>query len=679
MHTSNNNGDSMETKWDRKSKKTNGSSNTNNLNYSNNLFGCDVNNIEKAYGGLTLPPFIENALIYLARYGINAVGIFRKSGVKSRIMALRQKLESMTGSKKEPTLGTPVTTPSPTSGNKKFTEPVNNNASPKGRSATLGRHYNVNNFGPTGIGSGSSTINYRLSSSYAAGDDFCVYDVADMVKMWLREIKPRPLITKEVIKAYKELMMVNNPAHNNNNVNNNNDNDNNNLTNGPSPIELSLRLTVLLSDSQRAILEIFLHFLSLFAANSEVNQMNSQNLAICFTPSLCECDNLTGDFIGAPGIVNNNLPNNNNLMSNNQINGLPFVSNSDPNFTLNGSTLPRSADTEIIFDAQRCLQYLIDNCSSISMISLSSLPFSPVAPTLSTPTLNATKYENSSSSSSSLPMKNGDNSGDSDHPMDCSLSINDEQPCQQNNSSYTVNHLNPLMSSLSLSNDVNYNNHSKSSNSNNNSNNNNVNTNGFLHSSPSNSSLINGGNLLPSTYESSIIINAAPSDILKRILYQKNLFDPTVVEWRIVKQSPFENSDVFEYKVQSSFFLPLKTFTIDRRWSFIENQPFTETSSSPSPSRSFYSSLKRPKPAKASFKGIVLRETGYLYDSWWRIGTHGEGKCQLDISIAVDLRGHSYYWYTNTFPAIIDWQLYQIKQSFLVDFIETKNFKSTTV
>ncbi|XP_053201884.1 uncharacterized protein DDB_G0288805-like [Panonychus citri] len=667
----------MEVKWDRKGKKTNGSNGgTDNLTNSN-LFGCDVNEIEKANGGLILPPFIENALLYLLRYGINSVGIFRKSGVKSRIMSLRQKLEAMTGSKsKESTINRP--TDYQNNGINGNTINGGNGFSVAGVTTLprTGLNNGSRDLYSMGLGteSGSSTIKYRLSSSYAPGEEFCVYDVADMVKMWLREIKPRPLITKEVIAAYKEMMSsINNNVENSSNTNGHG----NTSSNSPSPIDLSLKLTVLLTDSQRALLEIFLHFLSLFAANCEVNQMSSQNLAICFTPSLCECSALTGTGTNSGGgtnTINNNLNgisnNNNHLNGNHNINnnnGLPFGQDNNNGFHVNGgSSLPRSADTEIIFDAQKCLQYLIENCSAISMIPSSSLPFPP-SPSMITLTGN-TNNINKKPGKTTTPKKTGSGYQTMDQSMDIS--------------SDDVDHLSSLMPSLSLTNGG----YLTSTNG--------ANDDRFQTKSPSNSNLINGGHLLPSTYESSITINAAPIDILKRILYQRNLFDPSVVEWRIIKQTPSENSDTYEFKVQSSFFLPLKTFTIQRKWSFIENQSLIDnptssstlyntssstTTSPSSSSRSFYSSLRKPKPNKNTFKGIILRETGYLYDSWWKIGTSGEGKCQLDISIAVDLRGHSFYWYTNTFPAIIDWQLYQIKQSFLVDFIETKNFKSTNV
>ena len=404
-------------------------------------FGCDVNTIERKTGGLSLPPFIENALIYLIQNGINSVGIFRKSGVKSRITALRQKLEQMI-SKKE------------------FYKKIDE----------------------------SSQFECCFPNlDYSSCEDYCVYDVADMIKMWLREIKPQPLINKQIISAFKEMSSGNS-----------------------NPSELILKINVLLTDSQRSILEILLHFLSWFAKNSEINQMNSHNLAICFTPSLCECNSST--------------------LSISKTNG-------------SSSTIDPSAnESDTIFNAQTCLKYLIENYNSFSQISASSLPFS------FTSQLNETINNNS-------------------------------------HNHYQLN-------------------------------------------SQSHTSLINGGNLLPPKYESKVIISASPWDILNKLLYQRNLFDPTIVEWKILKDNPKNNSDIFQFKTQSSLFLPIKTFTIERKWTFHHNQLTSNESN--------FNNSKKSK--NKVINAITLKETGYLYDSNWQISTIGEGKCQLEISIAADLR-----------------------------------------
>lgn len=478
---------------------------TSNSSSSAHIFGLDVNNVDKYFGGLSLPPFIEDALIYLSRNGINSVGIFRKSGVKSRIAALRKRLENSVNYRKNGTIS------------------INDSPS------------------YTKLNSPLSTSAFR-----DPGEDFCVYDVADMVKMWLREIKPRPLITKEVIAAYKDM-----------------------VANYSSVSEFAAKLSVLLTDSQRIILQIFIYFLSRFSTNSHLNQMNSQNLAICFTPSLCECDNLTAGSLnnGFNILTSNNTINTmgtNGSESANGINDLPSGSTSS---SASSSTSSAHCDeTRTIYDAQKCLQYLIENYSVISYISVNSLPFPITSP------CKNHRYNTPSRPTSAIDATNSIDS-----------SKNCPNGCISNGSLYR-------------------------------------------------STFLTSGNVLPPVYESNVIVNAPPCDILKRILYQRSLFDPTIIEWRILEERPEENMDIFEFKVQTSKFLSSKTFTIERRWVHVDNESLAEDMES----RSFCFSLKKMK-AK-SFTGIILHETGYLYDSRWKIGSHGKGRCQLEISIASDLR-----------------------------------------
>ncbi|RWS27164.1 hypothetical protein B4U80_07087 [Leptotrombidium deliense] len=443
---------------------------------SNNLFGCDINVIERLNGGLTLPPFIENALIYLLRYGINSVGIFRKSGVKSRISALRRKLEELTSGRKR------------------------------------------------ALSFNSSCFAFNSGS---AGDEYCVYDIADMVKCWLRELKPTPLINKEIVYAFKESR----------------DKENSNSS-------FAVSLLTLLTDSQRAVLEIILQFLSWFASNASVNQMNSHNLAICLTPSLCECDG--------------------------------------PQVAAAQSSDSCGVETEFLYDAQKCLEYLIDNCDVLSVISLNCLP-------------NATNSDINQETDLSLD-------GAAKYPISA------------------------------------------------------------ITGSPLNSTL-------PPKHQSIIVINASPVDILKRILYQsdvclhlnRNLFDPTIIEWNVIEDNPSENSDVFTFKTQSSVFLPVRSFTIERRWKFL-NESCSDT----------FSSLNRRINSNLT-NAAILEEKGHLFESCWKIGVFGEGKSIVEHTAAIDYRGHSYEWYSKTFPDIHDLQLYNMNQSFLVDFIETKNVKSSEV
>lgn len=563
---------------------------------SNQLFGLDVNSIEKLNGGLSLPPFIEEALLYLTRNGINAMGIFRKSGVKSRITALRKKLEHINSTRKN--------------------------------GPTLSTHFS----------NLSSPVSSPLKSStfQNPGEDFCVYDVADMVKMWLRTIKPRPLINKEIIEAYKSM-----------------------TCDQCSPSEFGLKISVLLTDSQRTLLEIFIHFLAKFAENSQMNQMNSRNLALCFTPSLCECDYFDDVFneftkkrtlkkSSSTGSANisfqpnfNGIGSTNGFHSSNGVNSSSSSTTSSSSSTsstnhsqiLNQPTEYRSnpdrklsnlnTDARAIFDAQKCLQYLIDNPSILNSFSISSFPF----------------LISSSSESTTID-------GENFHPPDDQIS----SPLRRSMDSIADYKRFGSISSLKTDNE----------------------TCRFRSTDSVRRATLTNGSLLPSIHESSVIVNASPNDILRRILYQRSLFDPTIVEWRIIEERPEENVDIFEYKTQSSKFLSTKTFVIERKWTHVESVPIIENQSHAS-----CFSLKKAKTK--SFTGIILHETGYLHDSRWKIGSYGKGRSQLELSLVVDLRGHSFHWYTNTFPTIIDWQLNKIKQSFLIDFIEAKHHKVSQV
>lgn len=134
-----------------------------------------------------MPKYIEDALHYLERYGLNSVGIFRKSGVKSRTIVMRDRMKEK---------------------------------------------------------------DFKFESS-------CVYDVADLVKTWFRDLTPH-LLTTDLINQFdkkdKEFKLVH------------------------------------LEDCHRHLLMVILKFLSMVSSHSIQNQMTTHNLAICLTPSLCECE-----------------------------------------------------------------------------------------------------------------------------------------------------------------------------------------------------------------------------------------------------------------------------------------------------------------------------------------------------------------------------------------------------
>ena len=315
------------------------------LNRKPVLFGCDLDEMEAANCGQALPPFIEHCLVYLVRNAISSVGIFRKSGVKSRIMSLKEQSEE--------------------------------------------------------------GVDINLS-------DVCVYDMADVIKMWFRELKPKQLLTQQIISSFKQ-----------------------------NKKEFTF---CAIPDTHRVVLQIILRFLALTANNSNVNQMNCHNLAICWTPSLCECP--------------------------------------DPD--------------QQLFDAQECLEFCIDNCEQLFVISMNLYRMD------STP--------------------------------------NDSQ--------------------------------------------------------------------LPHKHEATALIECGPNDALNRILYERQVFDPSIIEWNISEDlSP--NSDIFIVRLQSSAFLPIKTFTIERKWRI------------------------------NSLNNIEIIENGPLYQSRWSLTAQDGGVTAVAHNIAVDLRYYS--------------------------------------
>lgn len=203
------------------------------------LFGCDIKSLEQFTSlGLILPPVIDSAVDHILANGINSVGIFRKSGVKSRILTLRQKVEA--------------------------------------NQFVMVNELNQNN-------------------------EFSIYDIADLVKMWFRELKPVPLMTKELIRIISTFLnstMASTSVPQSTSI----------LKRGNSsqqPQEtlrataatdryvdpvLKSRIDSITTPTHRALLLRALNFLAQISSRCEVNQMTSQNLAICLTPSLCETE-----------------------------------------------------------------------------------------------------------------------------------------------------------------------------------------------------------------------------------------------------------------------------------------------------------------------------------------------------------------------------------------------------
>ena len=384
-------------------------------------FGCSLNQIEKLTGGLVLPTFIEFMILYLMKNGVNSIGVFRKSGVRSRINSLRKYCDSFFTLNHNALSSTTITL---NSSNDSFSFLSTN---PLMQDALIKQQQKNGSNGAGGVQSKSSFI--TLADLDNLFTEFSVYDIADTIKTWLREIKPKPLISKEIIIAFKD------------------------HSNGLSSKErFCFDLISLMNDTERYVLLIILNMLNWFAVNSTINQMNAHNLAICFTPSLCEMvklksassattannlqtsksnsnqsspartttNNLTIDLsnpINIPSSVPSRL-----LSHSPNINDLKSTSSSADSIYAN--------ENECLIDAQKCLQYLIENCSSLQMFALNSIPFQ----------LNVTNSTNS--------ITGYDNN---------------------NGSVY----------------------------------------------------FLNEGNLLPQTYESSVLVNACPMDILERLLYER--------------------------------------------------------------------------------------------------------------------------------------------------------------
>lgn len=199
------------------------------------LFGCDIKSLNQFLKlGSILPPIIDSTVDYILINGILSIGIFRKSGVKSRILVLKQRVE--------------------TNQNVKFDQLNRDN-------------------------------------------EFSIYDIADLVKMWFRELKPLPLMTRELIKLISTSFNI--PQQQPQAVKRGNSSQQEILlqqttavkstTVAPKGVDSDLkkRINSIANPTHKALLAKALRFLAQISAHCEINQMTSQNLAICLTPSLC--------------------------------------------------------------------------------------------------------------------------------------------------------------------------------------------------------------------------------------------------------------------------------------------------------------------------------------------------------------------------------------------------------
>ena len=200
------------------------------------VFGIPLlQNVQK--NGQPLPLPMQYALQYLRRTAIGCQGLFRKSGVKTRIARLRHLMET----------------------------------------------------------------NPDDSDKIFGKDDFSPYDIADLVKMYFREL-PEPLMTKKLSHTFISIFSGKFSGTNFLNPYPNLDSKSYSNPFGEKirigsimiildlPPQTRLRALqaaiLLLPDENREVLQTLLYFLSDIAHKKDENQMPPSNLAVCFAPSL---------------------------------------------------------------------------------------------------------------------------------------------------------------------------------------------------------------------------------------------------------------------------------------------------------------------------------------------------------------------------------------------------------
>lgn len=359
-------------------------------------------------GGRILPEFIESSMAHLAAPpAVTTVGLFRKSGVKSRILLIRSLIES----------------PQPDGGKR---------ASDSHRVPLV-----------------------SVDQLMQADEQITLHDLADVIKCWLRELKPKPLIPADLVKAFSELALKKPSLHHSNHISIQSGGQ---LTKSKSDAVMVVKpkhliahqlrlfriLFKLLSDNHRALLHVVLRFFALIASQSAYNQMTLSNLAICLTPSLCEC-----------------------------------------------------ATEKDLDAAQRCLEYFIENVEELFSVS-------PADDLITSQPTN-----NNHSSTSSLM------NGTLNHHSNSTTSL-------WSTASASLRRSNSTAATIKRSQQL---------------------TRQFTACVPP----VSEGTVTSSTqqlsnmaaltklprHSTSTLVGASPLDILVRILYQRNNFDPTVVAWEL--------------------------------------------------------------------------------------------------------------------------------------------------
>ncbi|KAG8227526.1 hypothetical protein J437_LFUL008398 [Ladona fulva] len=183
--------------------------------------------LQRSGDGIPIPPPITAALSWLRMNALNQVGLFRRSGVKSRIARLRAASEE---------------------------------AGWEMYSGGLGKQEEI-----TWADSGDdSEIRTVGGTKFSYLNEQQAYDVADMVKLYFREL-PEALLSSKLSDTFISVFQH-------------------------VPEEQRKQaiqcLLLLLPDENREVLQTLLDFLAQVASHSNENQMTVSNLAVCLAPSL---------------------------------------------------------------------------------------------------------------------------------------------------------------------------------------------------------------------------------------------------------------------------------------------------------------------------------------------------------------------------------------------------------
>lgn len=249
--------------------------------------------------------------------GVSSVGVFRKSGVRSRINTLKLYCDSFFSLNHNALISNTVTL---SSNEFLSVNPLMHDALTKQQQKNFQQQQ-------------SNQKSLTLADLDGLFVEFSVYDIADTIKTWLREIKPRPLISKEVILAFKD------------------------YSNGLNNKErFCFDLVSLMNDTDRYVLLIILNMLSWFAVNSNLNQMNSHNLAICFAPSLCEMVKLKST------LPNNNLQPNKSSNQSRSNQSSPLRTTNPVNIDL--INIPSSVPSRLLSNSPNAIDLKMSSSSS---------------------------------------------------------------------------------------------------------------------------------------------------------------------------------------------------------------------------------------------------------------------------------------------------------------------------